>query len=250
MTGVHGTKKDFNLSNYKGWKRRNTRKEICIVKYDMGYGTTKHQQNEKIYYFINWKLLFKGSRCSKWHWERRYLDIQLPSLISIQSWQQARNSHENGDLLFPALIFRSSSERGGMDFKQLRLCKRLALEGQKMSLETVSWPATSRCQEQQGQPVSRQPDEIYWAPSLVTGDLHGQQSYVTLCLHLRQPHWQSFLRETSCQTLFPLMKSCKWTNTMIVHKGSSFYEPFHHSENAKLYSASVELIENAPWIQT
>lgn len=39
------------------------------------------------------------------------------------------------------------------------------------------------------------------------------------------------------------------TNTMIVHKGSSFYEPFHHPENAKLYSAS-ELIENAPWIQT
>ena len=187
MTGAHGTKKDFNLSNYKGWKRRNTRKKICIVKYDMGYGTTKRQQNEKIYYFIHWKLLFKRQQVQQVipkHWERRYLDIQLPSLISIQSWQQARNSHEKGDLLFPALIFRSSSERGSMDFKQLRLCKRIALEGQKMSLETVSWPATSRCQEQQGRPVSRQPDEIYWAPSLVTGDLHGQQSYVTLCLHL------------------------------------------------------------------
>ena len=106
-----------------------------------------------------------------------------------------------------------------MDFKQLRLCKRIALEGQKMSLETISWPATSRCQEQQGRPVSRQPDEIYWAPSLVT----------VLCdivSSLRQPHWQSCLRETSCQTLFPLMKSCKWTDTMIVHRVPHFMSYF------------------------
>lgn len=69
-----------------------------------------------------------------------------------------------------------------------------------MSLETVSWPATSHCQEWQGRPVSRQPDEIYRAHSLVTGELHRQQeqqSYVTLCLHV-----DNLLKR--CQLLFLL----------------------------------------------
>lgn len=56
---------------------------------------------------------------------------QPPSLVQMQPWQSAPSRKERGGSVFLAFIFRLSLEGGSMDFKQLRFCKRIALEDKR-----------------------------------------------------------------------------------------------------------------------
>lgn len=109
-----------------------------------------------------------------------------------------------------------------MDFKHLRLCKRIALKDIRcLWRPSAGQPLAAARNCKAGRPVSRQPDEIYWVPLLVTGDLQPeQQSDVTLS-SLRQPHQWDYLHERLSPILLSLMESFKWTSKMMAHKGAS-----------------------------
>ena len=95
-----------------------------------------------------------------------------------------------------------------------------------MSLETVSWPATSRCQEQRGRPVSRR---ARWdlLSSLASNRRSAQAAAAAtiLCdivssLQIASPRWQGCLPETLCGILFTFIISYKWTNMMKVQSAA------------------------------
>lgn len=88
----------------------------------------KFQRNKKLTSFIHQKTFsweVAGAVTPK-HQENGFFDIQ--HWLWSQHGPRSRHKENHTDLFPWALVSRSSPWKGSMDFRQLRLCKRIALK--------------------------------------------------------------------------------------------------------------------------
>lgn len=182
MSGAH---RGSIYHSIKRQKERTAQKKTALWKRIWnGILKCKAPTKRHIHSFIHWKQIFKGSRCSKRYLNTERTDsfISNSHLWSQHSTDSRHTRHMKTRIFFPVFIFRSSSERGSMDFKLLRLCKRIALKDRRCLWRLLAGRPLAAARNSEAGLSAPQPEEIYSAPLLETGDLHRQQqqpSYVS-----------------------------------------------------------------------
>ena len=142
----------------------------CETEYETKYGKCTTPTKGNIYYSIHSKKSSsKGTCYGKWYLKTEGTDT-VTSSSHLWSQHSPDSLHETamktgggGGIFFPALISRSSSERGSMDFRHLRLCKRIVLRDRsRLWRQSACRPLAAARNSKAGLSAVRS-DEICWA---------------------------------------------------------------------------------------